>query len=181
MHCGFITIPVIIVFFFLILFCLNSFRISCLLLSCWWPSFNAEWNPADNVVHTKDSTVESVSCYVSDFEVFAKSWVTLCDLMFSWWWPWTSLFFGVLIYEVWYLLTINFCGVVSFYRSTWHHVPQKSNVWWLILFTQDRTLYHLISYSTNSTVFFFHLKPILLIVAEPPHVMWRFSVTLHVT
>jgi hypothetical protein len=88
------------------------------------------------------------------FWSICKSWVTVCDLMFSWWWPWTSLFSGVFIYEVWYLLIINLWRGF-FYRSTWHRVPQKSNVRWLILFTQDRTLYHLISYSTNSTVFSF--------------------------
>jgi hypothetical protein len=124
------------------------------------------------------------------FWSICKSWVTLCDLMFSWWWPWMSLFSGILIYEVWYLLTINLCGVISFYRSTWHHVPQKSNVWWLTLFTQDRTLYHLISYSTNSRVFFitvqiqvfFHLKPILLLGAEPPRDVKIFGdFTCHLT
>lgn len=66
---------------------------------------------------------------------------------------WILLFSGMLTRGVWYLVTVNPCGVV--YRTKWHHIPQNSNFWQLIPFIEDRRFYHLMSYSTNSRVILF--------------------------
>lgn len=123
-------------------------------------------------------------CYVMSCKWFwsiCQRWVILRDLMFSWWRPWRLLFSGVLTREVWYLLTINLCGVVFFYRAAWHHIPQNSNLWWLILFTQDRTLYHLMSHSTNSRVISFKTNSVVHGCWTITCIMKIFSGFTHVT